>query len=462
MKRGKKFLILLAVLAVLCGGALAAPLLTPDTQQEETAQPVTVFNAETGTLTQLSWTYNEETLTFGYKDGAWYYTEDPAFPVDGSILDTMAAVLTEVVAEKTVPMTETPEDFGLLRPVCSITVTVGDIKTQLHVGDSTAIDGLRYLSMDDGNVYLVDSSIYTSFQYGLYDLVSYETIPAMDTVTKLSVEAGEQNLQLQYLENSGLTYSDSYVWFVQNGEDLRTVDTELTETFLSGITGFTWDTCVDYYADEAELESYGLTQPAVTVAITYTQTVDSETQVNTFCLELGTQADNQRYARIAGSNMVYLIDAAIADSLLYTTYAELQPDEVLLMDWDTVESVTVTLDGNSYEFERSYQETTDTDGNTVKEAVYLLEGEETELQTVLDTLTALASTGYANGAQPERNAEIQFVFHRNTDTFSQVELTVYQYDSTGCLVLRDGTPTVFIAREDAVALKESVNALVLK
>ena len=160
--------------------------------------------------------------------------------------------------------------------------------------------------------------------------------------------------------------------------------------------------------------------------------------------------------------MVYLIDAAIADSLLYTTYAELQPDEVLLMDWDTVESVTVTLDGNSYEFERSYQETTDTDGNTVKEAVYLLEGEETELQTVLDTLTALASTGYANGAQPERNAEIQFVFHRNTDTFSQVELTVYQYDSTGCLVLRDGTPTVFIAREDAVALKESVNALVLK
>lgn len=196
-------------------------------------------------------------------------------------------------------------------------------------------------------------------------------------------------------------------------------------------------------------------------AIVYEQTVDEVPRQLTFSLELGARVDSQCYARIAGSDMVYLIDDSLLDALLYTTYAELQPDEVLRMDWETVESVTVTLDGESYLFERTVKEATDADGNTTQEAVYLLGGEEMDLEAVLDSITAMASTGYANGAAPERNAEIQFIFHRNIETFSQVVLTFYRYDSANCLVLRDGTPAVFVSREDVVDLVESVNALIL-
>lgn len=463
MKRGKKFLILLAALVILIGAALAAPLLTPDTQEEEPETAVTVFTVDTTAITELSWTYGEETLTFGFKDEQWYYTQDSTFPVDSSYLETMAANLAEIVAEKTIEAPENLEDYGLLRPTCTVTVTAGDTTTELLLGDSTAVDGLRYVSIGDGKVYLADNSLYSCFQYGLYDLIRYETIPAMDTVTELSVNASSQALHLQYLEDSGLAYSDSYVWFTENNGELRAVDTELTQTFLASITGMTWDSCANYNADEAALESYGLAEPAIVAEIHYTQTAEegAEPEELTFTVELGTGTDSQCYARIKGSNMVYLIDDSIADALLYTTYAELQPDEVLSMDWETVASVTVTLDGESYEFERTLKEVTDDDGNTTQEAVYLLNEEEADLQSVLDTLTTMESAGYANGAVPERSAEIQFVFHRNTETFSQVELTFYQYDSANCLTLRDGTATVFVSREDVVDLVEAINALVL-
>ena len=240
------------------------------------------------------------------------------------------------------------------------------------------------------------------------------------------------------------------------------VDTELTESFLSGITGLSWESCVNYSADAAALKEYGLADPAVKTMIRYTQeTGDGGSQTLTFSLELGARADSNCYARLEGSNMVYLIDGSIADSLLYTTYSELQPDELLLMDWETVETVTVTLDGKKYLFERSLKEVAGEDGSSAQAVVYLLDGQEADLQPVLDTLVSVDTTGYANGAMPERGEEIRFHFERNTLDYAQIELVIYQYDSSTCLVLRDGVPTVFVSRENTVDLVEAINALIL-
>lgn len=100
-------------------------------------------------------------------------------------------------------------------------------------------------------------------------------------------------------------------------------------------------------------------------------------------------------------------------------------------------------------------------GNCTQEVVFLLNAEEVRLGEVLNALENMASTGYANGTIPERSPEIRFTFDRNTETYSQVTLTLYRYDSNSCLVVMDGEATLFVAREDAVSLKEAVTALVL-
>ena len=79
----------------------------------------------------------------------------------------------------------------------------------------------------------------------------------------------------------------------------------------------------------------------------------------------------------------------------------------------------------------------------------------------MDNLEALNSTGNGEGLTPTRSAEIRFIFHRNADTFREVELTFYQYDSSSCLVSLNGETRLFVSRDSVVSIVEAVNALVL-
>ena len=78
----------------------------------------------------------------------------------------------------------------------------------------------------------------------------------------------------------------------------------------------------------------------------------------------------------------------------------------------------------------------------------------------VDDLNAMASTGSAVGLTPERSAQISFTFHRNTETFPQVELVFYQYDSSNCLVSLDGEVVLLATREDVEAIVEAAAALI--
>ena len=252
---------------------------------------------------------------------------------------------------------------------------------------------------------------------------------------------------------------------VPGGRRGLALDTDLTESLVETVTGLTWQSCVSYDASEEDLASYGLDTPAVTAAVTYTVTEEdedgeSQSRTETFTLEIGDYSSESCYARIAGSGMVYLIDAAVSDSLLYTAYDDLRPDEVLAMDWDTVTSIDVTVDGQTYTVTREVSTVTDEEGEESQEVAYLLDGAEVEFQDLLDDLNAMASTGSAVGLTPERSAQISFTFHRNTETFPQVELVFYQYDSSNCLVSLDGEVVLLAAREDVEAVVEAAAALI--
>ena len=142
-------------------------------------------------------------------------------------------------------------------------------------------------------------------------------------------------------------------------------------------------------------------------------------------------------------------------------YADLKPEDVLLMDWDQVSSVDITLDEETYTIRISSTTSTDEDGNEVQEVTYTLDGEEIDGDSILNALDDLDSTGYASGSPGENPEEIRFVIHQNHKTFPEVELVFYRYNSTSCMVTLNGEPTVFVNREDVVSLVETVNDQVL-
>lgn len=482
MKRKNKLGLLMACLVLLIVGAVAAIKMNADTTAEtETAESVTIFALEDGDIT-LSWTNEDALLTFRKSEDIWSYPEDEAFPLDDSILNLMTAALSKISATKTIENPEELSQYGLLEPQCTITVVQGDTETEILLGDETGLGGSRYLSLGDGSVYLVDSTILDDFSYGLLDLVDMEAIPDMSAPVSVTVENRDTALIFDYLADSGRAYSDSYVWFLNQGDDYVTLDTELTENYLSAVTELSWLRCVSYQADKAQLTDYGLNNPAVVVTVQYIETTqqatnetdeDGETvyetveEEKTFVLELGDDTDEGCYARIQGSDMVYLVDSTVVDTLSYTTYQELLPDEVLLLDEETVLSVDVTLDGETYTIERELREVETASEDSTEEpeitetVFYTLDGEDTDFANVLTDLLGLSATGSVTGENPDK-AEISFVFRRDTEDFPEITLTFWQYNSSDCLVALNGETRLLVSREDVVALEEAFREIILK
>ena len=279
MTRGKKLFVLLLALVILTGVTLLVAHLVPD-EDESTAEDTSyiIFSLDPDQVTQLSWTYEDSTVTLTKDENSnWSYPDDEAFPLDASYPDAMVQALKEVSATKTIESPENLADYGLEEAACAISVTAGDSTYELRIGDETGLGGQRYLSLGDGNVYLVDADLLEDFSLGLYDIVSMESIPSMTDLTSVSIETTSGTLTLDYLEDSGLAYSDQYTWFWNQDGEETPLDTDLAEDLVSTVTGLTWNACVDYQADEDSLGTYGLDIPAATITVEYTESTQVDT-----------------------------------------------------------------------------------------------------------------------------------------------------------------------------------------
>lgn len=317
MTRTKKLLVLLLAFALLWGATLIAQRLDPENQTEEVT-PLLALSDQS--ITGLTWTYGEEALTFTQANGAWSYSEDPAFPLDESYLTAMTDALAELTARKTIDDPQDLSQYGLDAPACTIQVTLDTGTTQLTIGGESTLDGLRYLSTGSDAVYLVDPSLLDAFSYGLYDLIRKEDIPAMTDVHSFTVETAGNTLSLTTQETEG-----GDAWIVQADGESVTLDTSLTDSFVETVTQMYWGQCLTYDASDEVLALYGLEDPAATVTVDYTETTEEEAVDSTFVLELGSANGDYCYARMAGSGMVYLVSGSILETMTTTTTEDLLP-----------------------------------------------------------------------------------------------------------------------------------------
>lgn len=325
MRRSRKLVILLAVLVVLAGATALVKWLTPE-ETEEAAEPIGVLSVDGESLIALSWEYGGESVRFDCADGVWTYSEDDAFPVDSTHLEGMLSALSDVTASRVIESPSDLADYGLEEPLCTVTVTTGDETVQLLLGDETGLGGERYASIGDGRVYLVDDGLLDSFVYGLYDLVEMESIPDLSSLDSLTLTADGQTESWYWQEAEDEDGEDA--WILEDGTQ---TDAETAEALAAALADLSWSSCVSYAAGDEELAEYGLDTPAASVTAQYTQSVQVDTGETdddgnevyetreigqTFVLEIGSQSGDLRYARIAGSGMVYLIDAAQWDSVI--------------------------------------------------------------------------------------------------------------------------------------------------
>ena len=465
-KKNLKLLILLLVLAALVGGTKLAEQMTVKAEQqaeEEASASVTVFSLDPDAIETLSYTYEDETLTFEKSNDRWVYTDEPEFPLKQSRVQVMANALEEISAVKTI---ESPDDlspYGLDEPVCTVTA---DGQTLL-LGDEQELDGYRYISVGDGNVYLTSTDLLSSFSYDLDDMIQNETIPAMTDLRSFTVTAADGSYTIDRLPDSGLAYSDSYEYFLETPDGYQTLDTALTEELIENVTQLSWQECLDWKADDDQLHNTGLDDAPVRVEIRYVTTeqtdsgltdssgqtiYDSTETEHSFVLLL-----SGSYARLDGSRMIYRVSSTLADTLRYTTSAELLPDEVLANDYSDVTQIEATFDGNTILFEKTAETAEAEDGSTTVEIVWKV-GEETAegLADTASTLQNMLSYGSAAAADGTAAEELKLVFHRDNESYPVTELSFRRYSSTDCAAFLDGSPTVLVRRTDVTSLIDTL------
>ena len=481
MTRSKKLLILLITLGAVIAVFFIISGLSTSYQSSLTDETTELFAMEsTDDATALSWEYDGETVSFEKSEGAWKYTDDEAFPVDEDALDDLLYNFVNVSSSKTIENPEDISQYGLDDPNVTVNIEADGNEMTFEFGNATNITGEYYCSIGDGNVYLVSSSIADSFNKDALSLVEKEDIPDMSDANSLTITNADDTYEFEHIEDAGIAYSDEYVWYYNNSGDYTTLDNELFNTYLSSATGVSFISCVSYNATDEELAEYGLDDPAVSLNVNYTRTEETETDevdgdgnvvyetktyIEDFQLDLGNYNGDYCYARIPGSSMVYMVNASIEDTYIYTSIDALLPDDVVNLDWDKVKSIDMTVNGTTYTIEHEVTETEDESGNVTTESVYTYDGTEltsdsTDMESELDSLASISSSGKADNSPDGKEAVLSFVFHQDNENYPEVTLEFYQYDSSTYFTVLNGETTVLVASSSVDDVSDAILTLI--
>ena len=468
MKRSKQLYILLSVLAVVGVVTFAVTRYEEKQEQIEVSGEV-VLEIDPAAVQTLSWEYDSETLAF-HKDETWIYDTDEAFPVDEDKIDELLGVFEAFSAAFTIEDVSDYSQYGLDDPVCTINLSTGDTDYEIQLGDFSAMDSQRYVSLGDGNVYLAAADPLDYFDATLRDMIDNDEAPSFDTVQEIRFE-GDQTYQIvyqEYSEDSSYTYCSDDVYFVQQEDNMLPLDTSRVESYLDAMSSLDLTDYVSYNVSEEELAEYGLDAPELSVTVTYVPD-DSEGTAE-FTLHISRDPDEQAaedaeaedtddesteeitaYARVGESQIVYQITGDSYESLMEAGYDDLRHYEVLTADFADVTGLDITLEGESY--------TITAEGSGDDKTFYY--GEEeldiADLQSALEDMGAASFTD----EEPSQKEEISLTVHLDNEAHPTVQIDLYRYDGEQCLAVLDGTPTSLVPRYTVVDLIEAVNAIVL-
>ena len=438
MKRSLKTIILLCVLAVCVGGYLVIQGQTSQstTAATENKESVALAGHELEDLTALSWTADEGTIRFTKSDAGWRYDADSAFPANATTLDGLANKLIALTADRSVDNVTDLSIYGLSEPAFTVTAEWSDgTSTAYGLGDATAFaDGYYVSRSGDSKVYIVTTSLKTTFNKTLNSLAVKETIPTADSVTRVTTATADASY-----EAVSRTIDTDQHWYAADGTVLKTAS---VESLIDGIQSIDWDELVTGSATDEQLSTWGLTDSAVTLCL-----YDGESAALTLLIG-GTNDDGDYYARLPGSKMVYTVEASDLSSVLSATDETLKAENVLLtLPYEDVQQAELTAGSIVYALQAIDQrpvteEATETDAEAAATAEPVADPTEDD-EALWKQLIAITATGTAEAKDGEVVLRVTVT---NCHGIS-AELIVCGYDADSYQASLDGGTAVTVSAD---------------
>lgn len=466
MKRSKKMIVLVAVLAVVCAATFA--LTRYEEKQEEIKNSdAVILEIPMEDIQSVSWEYESDGLAFHRGEESWLYDADEAFPVSEEKITGILSHFEAFGASFIIENVEDYSQYGLDDPECVICLSTEDASYEIKLGAFSKMDEQRYVDIGDGSVYLVSSDPMDYLESSLSGMILHDDTPAFDTVTAISFD-GLDGCTITMAEDSADTYSADDLYFAQLGGKNLPLDTDAVTDYLNTITKLTLLDYVTYNATEEELASFGLDEPELTVTVSYADTDDND---STFVLHIGRNAEEQaayekaddadedlpdvtKYVRIGDSQIVYELSETDYLTLSGVTYNDLRHREVFWAAFENVKQIDVELEDETHTL--VYGPSAEDED----ELIWTCNGTEADISDLWSTLKDLSADSFTDES-PTGKEEIGLTVYLDSESFPQVEIRLYRYDGSFCLAVVDGETVSLVERSDVMDLVESVQAIVL-
>lgn len=453
MPKKKKIYILLSILVVVCVATLIVSN-TEEKKEDIKTNGEVVLEINPSDVTSLSWTINKNTLSFT-KGETWSYDDDNNFPLDETKISDLLGLFKSFSSTYIIENVTDYSQYGLSSPTCTIDITTADNSYTIKLGDVSKMDSQRYVDIGDGNVYLAASDPYDSYNIQLSSLILNDEIPSMKEVTSLTFK-GNENYTITKEDSTSLSGEDKY--FV----DGKSLDNDLFNNYMSTIKNLSLYNCVTYNVTDEQLKEFGLDNPELTITVGYTSNDGEENQElnlyvssNVEQLEKYNNASDDdkdsdsvtRYIRVGDSKIIYSLSSTKYETLTSNSYNDLRHQEVFPGDFDSVTSVDITLDGNTYTF-------------TKDDDTYKYNDEEIELTTLRNAITSFNVDSFTSDTSSNQK-EVSITLKLDNENYPTYKMDFYRYDGTSCLLYIDDKPYAYVTRSGVVDIIEAINAIVL-
>ena len=471
MKRSKRLIALVAVLAVVCVATFA---LTKYEEKQEEIQnsDAVILEISADSVESISWEFSDEGLAFHKEENGWLYDDDEAFPVSEEKITDILSHFEAFGASFIIENVEDYSQYGLDDPEYTITLTTAERSYELKLGDFSKMDEQRYVDIGDGNVYLVSEDPVEYMDTELSSMIMHDETPYFEKVVDIQY-AGDEAYTITYAEESPNSYSENDTYFTEKDGETVPLDPETVTTYLDTIESLSLVNYATYNATDEELASYGLDNPELSVTVNYTYTDEDENEISdSYILHIGQNQEElkeaeeaeaneeedipavTKYVRIGDSRIVYELDDTSYETLAAASYDDLRHNEIFWADLDTMTQIDITLEGEEHVL------TSKIDEDDEETRVWYYGEEEVELADFRTALKSLMADRFTSEAA-EQKEEISLTIHLDNENFPQVKIQLYRYDGTLCLAVVDGESVSLVKRSSVMELVEAVQAIVL-
>ena len=479
MNRSKRLSVLLCVLVIFCALTLGVSKYEERKEKIKNSDEI-IMELNSEDVTELSWEYGAETFAF-HKDENWLYDEDEHFPVNEEKVDQLLENFQSFGVSFIIEDAEDLSQYGLGDPLCTIHIGLEEENYEILLGNYSEMDEERYVSIGDGNVYLVKDDPLDSFDIELSDMIQHDEIPEFDSVTEIQF-AGSENYKAVYKEDNKVTYSKEDVYFVKEGSGELPLDIGNIESYVETIHELNLTNYAAYDVTDEELKTYGLDDPELTVTLQYkVQDEESEEEKEETVVlhisrdpaekekaesEAAKSSDNDKsqedteteseeeitaYLRVGESKIIYQISGLDYEDLMEVSYNAFRHQEVIWVDFEDIRGVKISLEGAEYELIAKEKS---------KKRIWYYQDDEIETDNFRNALNSLSASEFTE-EEPSDKEEISLTLQIDNENQPEVKIELYRYDGNMCIAVVDGEPVSLVNRSHVVDLIEAVNAIVL-